>query len=373
MHKPKITLSFLGNLNYDSRCNNLLISLNESGFDTQFIGFDWQSQNFQPIKKEKITIYKLSKGSSLFFYLKFTFLLSVTLFRTKSKIYFAEDIYTLPLTTIVAFFKRAKVVYDSREIYGSLAGLVHKKFLQFALQKIETFFIRRVDCVLVTGEMDRDYLINEYQISCVVVLRNLPRRLLNIQKVDLHKLIGIEKRCKILVYQGVILHGRGLGILIETIKKLDDFILVIIGEGEKLSFFKALVNRENLNDKVFFLGKVNNNELLNFTKGADIGTALIENLSLSYYYALPNKLFEYIMCGVPVLVSNLPQMQKIIDEYSVGRSVDIANPDEIISAIKAITDKDTNEQLIKNCFRAAEELNWENEFTATNKILKTWL
>ncbi|MDX1700370.1 MAG: hypothetical protein R3250_07115, partial [Melioribacteraceae bacterium] len=97
--------------------------------------------------------------------------------------------------------------------------------------------------------------------------------------------------------------------------------------------------------------------------GADLGLALIENISISYYYALPNKLFEYIMAGVPVLSSNLPQMKIIIDTYGVGRYADPENKGEIISLLKEmLNDTDLLKTYKSNCNVAAKELNWENEF-----------
>lgn len=369
MTKPKVTIAFLGNLNYDSRCLNLFDSFKGKGFEVQFIGFDWQTQNFSSVKQKNISIFKLSKRFSLLFYVQFALILTYRLFQSNSKIFFAEDIYTLPFTVFVSYFKKSKVIYDSRELYGHLAGLVNRKIIQSIIQKLELVLIRKVDWILATGELDRQYLVKEYKIENVSVLRNLPRKISNLRKIDLHSLIGIEKKYRILLYQGVVVHGRGLGVLINLMKKLDDYALLIIGEGEHFSYYKTIVENENLCHKVFFVGKVNNAELLNYTCGANIGTALIENLSLSYNYALPNKLFEYIMCGVPVLVSKLPQMEKIVTDYNVGKIVDISKPEEIVKAIIEMTNSDLYNQLFQNCVQASMELNWENEFMIVEKVL----
>jgi glycosyltransferase involved in cell wall biosynthesis len=78
------------------------------------------------------------------------------------------------------------------------------------------------------------------------------------------------------------------------------------------------------------------------------------------------------MCGVPVLVSNVPQMQKIVDEYRVGKTVDISNPDEIIATINDMTNENTYNQLVQNCALASEQLNWEKEFVSIINILNQW-
>ena len=118
----------------------------------------------------------------------------------------------------------------------------------------------------------------------------------------------------------------------------------------------------NLADQVYFIGKFTQEDLPKITASADIGVSLIENLSISYYYALPNKLFEYIMAEVPVIVSDLPQMREIVEKYDVGFVVDLNEKNELINAIKKLTeDKTFHESKKRNCRNAAQELNWENE------------
>jgi glycosyltransferase involved in cell wall biosynthesis len=184
--------------------------------------------------------------------------------------------------------------------------------------------------------------------------------------------LKIDKNFKILIYQGVVLHGRGLKYLIEAISKLDHFVLIILGDGEHLNYYKTKVNDHDLKDKVFFLGKIENKELYKYTAGAYIGAALIENISLSYFYALPNKLFEYIMCGIPSIVSKLPQMEQITEKYHVGKVVDLSNTENIISTLSEMEEGNVYYEMVENCKRASKELNWENEVLTLLKIIKSW-
>ena len=154
------------------------------------------------------------------------------------------------------------------------------------------------------------------------------------------------------------------------IKELPNCVLVIIGSGEHEEYYKDLADKMNLHSQVFFLGKVNQNELLSFTAAADVGLSLIENISLSYHYALPNKLFEYIMAEIPVIVSKLPQMVEIVMQYNVGEVVDLDNLDDLIHKIKLLSE---NAQLSSNysanCENASKELNWNNEINNLFKVL----
>ena len=372
MSSEKIaTIAFLGNIDYDTRCLNLFNSLEQKGYNVNFIGFDWLTENFSTQKGKK-TIYKLNKGFlSLTYYFNFIYKLKWNLFRSKASLFFAEDIYTLPFVVIFARMKKAKVLYDSRELFGHLAGLKNKKIIQQILGWIENKFIAKVDYVIVTGTMDEEYIMDEYGLENTIVLRNLPVYRKPEKKINLKEKLFIRADKKILIYQGVILQGRGLHPIFNVLKELPNCVLVILGSGEFEEYYKDLADKMNLHSQVFFLGKVSQNELLNYTAAADVGLSLIENISLSYNYALPNKLFEYIMAEIPVIVSKLPQMMEIVMDYNVGEVVDLDNQDELISTINLLIE---NEELYSNyktnCESASKQLNWDNEIDTLFSVLE---
>ncbi|MDZ7623290.1 MAG: glycosyltransferase family 4 protein [Ignavibacteriaceae bacterium] len=367
--KKKVLITFLGNINYDTRCKNLYDTFSANNFDVEFIGFDWMTEGFTETHGN-ISIFKLKKGFlSLSFYLKFIWHLKLKLFSTKASIIFAEDIYTLPFAVIFGKLKRAKIYYDSRELFGFLAGLKDKKLKQAFWKWIEKFFIKKADYVIVTGQMDGEFLEKEYRIKNLILLRNLPRYYKPELKLDLHSHLQIDKSKKIILYQGVLLKGRGIEKVFSVLDELPNHVFVIAGGGEYEEHYQKLAVQMNIAHQVFFLGKLTQEELPKITSSVDIGVSLIENLSVSYYYALPNKLFEYIMAEVPVIVSNLPQMKEIVDKYDVGFAVNIDNKDELISAIKNLSeDTDLYESKKQNCHIASQELNWEKEVT---NLLKT--
>lgn len=361
--KKKIVITFLGNAYHDSRVVNLSESLNQLNFDVSTISFDWKSENFKT-QLGKTSVFKLDKSkSSLSYYFNFTFLLIRFLLKNKAEIYFAEDIQTLPIVYFFAKFNKAKIFYNSREIYAHLAGLRNKGFVQKIIAKIESKFIKKVDLVLVTGDMDAEYLKDAYGISNFFVLRNLPKYVEQISKIDLRKKLNIPEADKIILYQGVVLEGRGIVKILNILEKFEKVHFVIVGDGEFKVKFENMANALNCSNRIHFIGAVNHSELLNYTASADIGLSLIENISISYYYALPNKLFEYIMAGVPILASNLPQMKKIIDEYIVGKYVDPENENELVENLTNMLEN--KEELVNyklNCQKASKELNWESEF-----------
>lgn len=372
MKKIKVDycFAFLGHPEVDSRVRNFASSLESKGKTVVVIGFDWLGKKNIRLKKNQF-VFSIKRRPSIFFYSKFLILLNEALERIDAKIYVAEDIYTLPLVYKRAKKTGAKVFYDSRELYNFIGGLAKKPLVQKIIARIEKKYIRKVDLIIVTGEMDRDFLSEHYSLpkEKFVVIRNLPKLPEKIEPVNLRKKFGIPENFTVLIYQGILSKGRGIEKTIFAIEKIPNIALVLIGDGPETENLKKLTAEKNLENKVFFAGLIPNSELLNYTAGADIGVALIENISKSYYYALPNKLFEYFAANLPVIASPLPQMKKIIEEYKTGVLVNPENETEIAAAVKKLAEeKDFYNRLKTNAKTATQKLNWDAEFEGNKRI-----
>jgi glycosyltransferase involved in cell wall biosynthesis len=372
MSKNKsVTISFLGNANYDTRVTNLTNSLKADGNEIKVISFDWTTPNFETVTGET-SIYKLvKKKNSIHYYLKFLTTLYKELLKTDSDIYIAEDILTLPLVTFVAKLRKAKLYYNSREFYAFIAGLRNKPKTQAIISMLEKFFINKVDKVFVTGEGDAEFLQEYYGIKNTVVIRNLPIKQYATNPIDFRSLLNIPKDDLILLYQGVILEGRGFVPLLNAMKEIKNVHLIVLGSGVYKSKYENLAAELGIENRIHFLGNIEQSELINYTAGADIGVALIENISKSYYYALPNKLFEYIMAGLPVLISDLPQMKKIVVDYKVGEVVSLDEPDNLSHKINLLhANKLLQDNYRMNTINAREELNWQVEYQKVKHLFE---
>ena len=123
-----------------------------------------------------------------------------------------------------------------------------------------------------------------------------------------------------------------------------------------------MVTELKLDDKVKFLGRLPLLQLQQLTLKADLGISLEEDLGLNYRFALPNKLFDYIQAGVPVLVSNLPEMKKIVEHYQIGVIAESHQRKELAELMKtALFDQEKRRVWKQNLLKAANELCWENE------------
>ena len=162
---------------------------------------------------------------------------------------------------------------------------------------------------------------------------------------------------KIILYQGSVNVGRGLDLMIDTMHLLEDYILVIIGDGDISTKLIEKVNTLDLKNCVKFLGRINPDELKNLTPNTTVGMSLEEDLGLNYRYALPNKLFDYIHAEVPMIVSNLPEMKAIIKKYAIGEVLIDRTPISLASTIKTMAAKNYKKELIE----AKKQLNWSLE------------
>jgi glycosyltransferase involved in cell wall biosynthesis len=157
--------------------------------------------------------------------------------------------------------------------------------------------------------------------------------------------------------------GRGIESSIDAVNYLEDYVLVIIGNGGRmLEDLKNLVKKENLEDKVFFQEFVPYNELHQWTCSADIGLSLFEPISLSYKLALPNKLFEYAMAHIPSISTNLPAIYEIVKDYKFSELIDYP--------IKRVSAADNYKLMEINSSKASEIFNYNSHISTIKEIFE---
>jgi len=151
----------------------------------------------------------------------------------------------------------------------------------------------------------------------------------------------------------------------------ENAVLLIVGDGDVIPNAKEMVKAQQLESKVLFFGKRPYKELMQFTRHATIGLALDKPKSLNYRYALPNKLFDYIQANTAVICSNLIEIEKIVEKYDIGISIETISPEAIAETINGLLEN--KEKLLafqENCKKAAEVENWENEKVKLKVLLE---
>jgi len=282
--------------------------------------------------------------------------------KIKAGIYWSQDLYILPLVTFIAKVNGGRLNYDAREVYTALGTVHDEPFKQKVISGIERYLIHKVDMTYTSGPLDSDYLRDLYTMPRPDVVMNLPPYQ-EVEKTNkIRSYFKLEKDKQIILYQGLLGKGRGILKIIRTLPYLDNVVLCLIGHGRYIDTIIKEVKRLDVENKVLMMGRVPYDELMLWTTSADLGLAFIEPVSLSYQFALPNKLFEYCMAGIPSLVSDLPAMRPVLQEYEIGKLVSPdVHPKELALHIRELLDKDEKVKFSKNCKIASKYFNWEHQ------------
>ncbi|HPF94742.1 MAG TPA: glycosyltransferase, partial [Tenuifilaceae bacterium] len=136
-----------------------------------------------------------------------------------------------------------------------------------------------------------------------------------------------------------------------------------VGTGPLANELKQLVQTYKLASRVVLYGRIEHKHLHQITCSANLGVSIEEDMGLNYRFALPNKIFDYIQAGIPVLASNLPEMAKIIKTHNIGSTIDTnCNSLQLANAIQSmLTNTDKMNTWQANTRIAAATLCWEVE------------
>ena len=286
----------------------------------------------------------------------------------------------MPATMLAARLKKKPIVYDSHEYFLGMAGMEQKPLRRNIWKFIEVHVFARLKYIYTVSDSIRNLYRKIYHKKLFVV-RNLPLKepqnpdlsaeeLAWIQSIDQK----IPENKKLLILQGAgINESRGAEELVYSMIFLDpaDFHLLIIGGGDIFSKLEKIILQNNLSDKITLIPKVPFSVLGHFTRKAHLGISIDKASVLNHKYSLPNKLFEYLHAGVPVLASRLIEQERIINEYEVGTFIEDYQPEHMAGKIKEVF---ANPELLsrwkQNTGKLRETLNWENESKIVIDIFK---
>lgn len=354
----KIIISVTNDIVTDQRVLRIANTLSQKGYEIFIVGRKMARSLIASGLQFKYKRFQMIFQKGPLFYFCFNFRLFFFLLVKKSDILLANDLDTLLPNFLISRLKKKPLVYDSHEYFTEVPELIDRKIVQRIWLLLERSILPRIHYTYSVSSSIADKYNEKYSID-MIVIRNLPSRNNSVAKhVDIHGLNG----AKMILYQGTLNTGRGLDIAIKAMEYISDAVLVIVGDGPDRKRLENIVSSLNLSDKIRFLGRVLPTELNDITNQADLGISLEENLGLSYYYALPNKLFDYIHAEVPVLVSSFPEMGELVKKYGIGEVLESRDPGHV--ANKIIDMLFNTNKIIEwksNLVIAARELCWENE------------
>jgi glycosyltransferase involved in cell wall biosynthesis len=280
-----------------------------------------------------------------------------------------HSLSSLPLGALIKMVKGCKLVYDTHELETetkSQSGL-RKKIAKLTERKLIAFS----DHVFVVSESIASWYQEQYDIKRPTVVLNVPF-LTKQQKFNyFRKQFPIKSSQKIMIYQGDLSYGRGVEILLNVFLKRNNnnCVMVFMGNG---NLREKIINASHKSNLIFFHEYVKPQDVYKYTSSADIGVALIENTCLSYYYCMPNKLFEYAMSGLPVIVSNVFEMTKLVNSANNGVVSERNDEDCFEAAVESILEMNLS-KLGVNSRKVAEQNSWNEQEKKIYKIYKEQL
>lgn len=360
----RIIVCVTNDLSTDQRVHKVCTSLERMGFQVCLIGR--RLPNSMPLARS----YQTKRMQLLFnkgplFYAEYNIRLFLMLLLSNYQLTLANDMDTLPSAFLATKLRGKTLVFDAHELFSEVPEVQARPKVRAFWQSLEKRFLPKVKHAYTVCQSIADYYGERYGIAMKVV-RNLPKK--SNEKSD------IIKREQIILYQGAVNLGRGLDVMIHAMHHIDKAVLWIVGGGDEYERLTQLVREEKLSEKVRFFGRMKFEALKEITPQASVGISIEENIGLNYYYALPNKLFDYINNGIPVLVSDFPEMARIVDHYNIGCKLKKHEAKVLATTInKMLADKAQMTTWASNCHLAAKELNWETEEKVLEAIYKPLL
>lgn len=361
----------MSNLNihiYPSPMTNESRIFKESRFLSKNYNFDkiillgiWQ----EGLKKEealenniyikRVSLFNVKKRSIMYLYY-YLYVFLFIIFK-RPKMINIHTLEFLPLALIAKIF-RIKVIYDAHELETEKANF--KGFRKNISKIIERIFIKFTHGVIVVGDAIADHYKKMYpSMERPFVVLNTPSYK-EITKKDLFREnFNIKKEQIIFLYQGALSQGRGIEIILDTFKNRKDknSVIVFMGYG---ALQDEIINITKVYKNIFFQPAVPHNMILDYTSSADVGISGLVDLSscLSYYYSLPNKIFEYLMAELPIIVPNAIEMKNFVLEKQVGVVLNENNCEELNKAINYMIEIDRNKFHL-NIINTKNTYNWE--------------
>ncbi len=307
-----------------------------------------------------------------FFYAEYNVRLFLFLIFHQANLLVSNDLDTLLANFLASKIKGTPLVHDSHEYYTETPELVKRKRIQHFWKSLERWIFPKLTLVYTVNVSIAELYKKEYGIEPIVI-RNVPMTRKN--QASSRKEMELPENRKIILLQGAGINiQRGAEEMVEAMKYLDDALFLILGDGDIVPKLKQQVREMQLEEKVIFIPKQPLEKVLKYTSLADIGVTLDKDTNINYRFSLPNKLFDYIHAGLPVMASPLVEIKRIIEEYDIGMIIKDHNPRHIAETANImLSDKEKIKIWKENLKFAAKELCWEKEEKKLIKIYEPFV
>jgi glycosyltransferase involved in cell wall biosynthesis len=362
-NKPRICMFLLNPYEMDGRVRRTCRFLSAQGYHVTVIAESLSSSD-DKLDIDGVRVVRLNdkglptKKGRFIKYMVRAALLGMDI---EADIYHAFDLDTLAPAVFAAMINRGRVVYESHEYYVGLAPLLKRPLVKAVWILLEKSLIYRVDTVITVSESIAERLSGRYAIEKPEVIYSCSEMKNPSKSNRLRDIFNIPEGKMIAIYAGILCRGRGLELLPEVFARAENAVLVLVGQGELDDRLKKQCERLNLENRVFFIDTTDYDSLDEYYRSADIGIMLIEADAESKRMALPNKFFASLAAGLPVIVSDIPELSSLVKRYGLGlvTSYDI---DDVVAAVEMLAnDSQYYDRCRKNALDFSGKFTWEKE------------
>ncbi len=349
----RIILAVINDLSGDQRLHRICSTLASAGYLVTLVGR--QLPESKPLSARSYHTHRLRlplhRGKA--FYLLFQVRLLAWLLVQRVDLITANDLDTLLPCYVAARIKGCGLLYDSHEYFTEVPELIGRPRTRSVWQALERWLLPRLTQAYTVNQSLADIYHQLYQIPFEVI-RNVPFA---------RQIVPRERPSKVVIYQGALNVGRGIELMLETMRLLPGYELWIVGRGDITAALQQQA-AEMPEAKVKFWGFHPFEEVAAITAQASLGLSLEEDLGANYHYASPNKVYDYLQARIPVIVSDLPEMARVVNDYGCGGILPATsrNPAALAHLIRSILESpEAYQQHVAAADKAARALTWEQE------------
>jgi len=368
-NKKIAIVSVINDLVTDSRVKKTCSTLLDCDYEVILIGRKLPLSLPLPALPYRCIRMNLLFKKGPLFYLFFNVRLFFKLLFSKANLLYANDLDTLMPNYLISRIKKIPLVYDSHELFCEVPELQNSPFKRKIWLSLEAWIVPKLkNCLTVNDSIAA--IFNQKYHTAFRAVRNISASTEELTLKN-RKDLSLPLDKKIILLQGAGINmDRGAEELIDAMVFVDNALLLIIGSGDVWDLLKTKIIELGLSNKIKLIDKLPKSDLMQYTFLADLGLSIDKNTNLNYFYSLPNKIFDYIHAGLPVLASRLPEIEKIVTTYSIGEFIENHDAIHLSEKINSLLSSPKLTEYRKNTFKAKQELTWEKEKLILQNIIK---